>query len=309
MQRRIYAIRSSRRHSVSEKVQDELWPHFVPLWNDMNDSVGKSLLVAGGYGLFLKQNWLLGNQDVPIIVPVGEWRDNTPRATKDLDLVIGLDLIAEEKFQKEMLRALEKHDFKVSELHPRWQFFKNVTETRKVIVELHAPLPAKGSPGLQADRIRVKRKPSLGSDGIHGRTNPEAIGCDLQPFKFELEGMEIPVPNPVTWSIMKLTAAHERWAISQDPNQKEELRTFSRVQAIKHAQDVCRVVAMVTRGESDTTNSVLDAIRTAPEFLNAAQIFANSFSDDEQWVAQVLADNWSAANFMLIRTTLGTWFK
>ena len=38
---------------MSETIQDELWPHFVPLWTDLR-SIAPRLLLAGGYGLFLK---------------------------------------------------------------------------------------------------------------------------------------------------------------------------------------------------------------------------------------------------------------
>ena len=43
---------------MSETIQDELWPHFVPLWTDLR-SIAPRLLLAGGYGLFLKQQWLI----------------------------------------------------------------------------------------------------------------------------------------------------------------------------------------------------------------------------------------------------------
>lgn len=293
---------------MSDDVKDPMWPHFAPLWKDLGGAVEKDLLIGGGYGLFLKQNWLLGKPDMPTIVPIRQWRDNTPRVTKDLDLVIGLDLIAEEKAQKGLLNALEKHAFKVSEKNPRWQFVKRLSETRSVIVELHAPLPGKGAPSFQTDRIRVKRKPSLGEEGIHGRTNPEAIGCDLKPFRFQVEGMVIPVPNPVTWSIMKLTATQDRWMCSEDANNSEERRSFSRGQAIKHAQDVCRVVAMVTRDERDTSAAVVEAVRGMPEFDNAASIVTDLFANTESWASQILSENWGENDLNLIRSTLAGWF-
>lgn len=290
-------------------IHDEMRPIFGPLLSDLNAGQGKNILVAGGYGLFLKQIWLLGNPDVPVIVPISQWRDNTPRVTKDLDLVVGLDLISNAEAQKEILKIIAKHGFKVSEKNPRWQFIKVVSETRNVIVELHAPFPADNERGLQADRIRVKRKPSLGDRGFHARTNPEAIGSELSPFGFEVEGMAIQVPNPVTWSIMKLTAADDRWKHSENPDNTEEFRSFSRVQAIKHAQDVLRLVAMVNRDESDAAPVVVDAVKTTSEFKKAALIVAESFAHGEQWVSQVLSENWSAESLTLIRDTLGGWFS
>ncbi len=289
-------------------IHDEMRPIFGTLLSDLNAGPGKNILVAGGYGLFLKQSWLLGNPDVPVIVPISQWRDNTPRVTKDLDLVVGLDLISNAEAQKEILKIIENHGFKVSEKNPRWQFIKEVSENRKVIVELHAPLPAENEGVLQADRVRVKRKPSLGERGFHARTNPEAIGSELCPFVFEVEGMAIQVPNPITGAIMKITAAEDRWKNAAKQENSEEFRVFSRAQAVKHAQDVCRLVAMVSRDESDATPEVINALKTMPEFKKAALIVAESFADDDKWVSQVLSENWSTESFTLIRNTLGGWF-
>jgi hypothetical protein len=229
--------------------------------------------------------------------------------TKDLDLVVGLDLISNAEVQKKILKMIEKHGFKVSEKNPRWQFIKEVTDNRKVIVELHAPIPAENEGGLQADRIRVKRKPSLGRSGFHARTNPEAIGSALCPFAFEVEGMAIQVPNPITWAIMKITATNDQWKNATNPDSSEESRSFSRAQAIKHAQDLCRLVAMVSRDESDATLEIIKALDTTPEFKKAGLIVAESFIDDGQWVPQVLSENWSTENLTLIRNTLGGWFS
>jgi len=47
-------------------IHDEMRPIFGPLLSDLNAGRQKNILVAGGYGLFLKQSWLLGNPDVPV---------------------------------------------------------------------------------------------------------------------------------------------------------------------------------------------------------------------------------------------------
>lgn len=39
-------------------MDDLLWPHFQPLWRDLVAACSTNILVAGGYGLFLKQRWL-----------------------------------------------------------------------------------------------------------------------------------------------------------------------------------------------------------------------------------------------------------
>lgn len=289
-------------------IQDEMRPLFGPLLADLFEGRDGGILVAGGYGLFLKQSWLLQHPELPIIVPISQWRDNTPRVTKDLDLVVGLDMISDAATHAQVLQTIEKHGFKVSEKNPRWQFIKELPQARKVIVELHAPFPPTHVSGLAADRIRVKRKPSLGERGFHARTNPEAIGSALNPFRFQVDGMTVLVPNPITWSIMKLTAAHDRWKSANHPDKPEDFRSFSRAQAIKHAQDVCRMVAMVSRDESDATPPIIEALRDTAEFQRAALIVAESFRNDDQWASQVLSEYWSDESFAIIRNTLGTWF-
>ena len=43
---------------IAAPVDDPLWPEFKLLWGDLKEA-GDSLLVAGGYGLLLKQHWLI----------------------------------------------------------------------------------------------------------------------------------------------------------------------------------------------------------------------------------------------------------
>jgi len=293
---------------MSGVANDPMWSVFGPLWMNLQKVGGTDLLVAGGYGLFLKQNWLLENLNVPTIIPLAQWRDTTPRVTKDFDIVIGLDLIAEAKTQKGMLAALEKHNFTVTKQNPRWQFERMLDGNRKVVVEIHAPLPSDGQAGLQADRVRIKRKPSLGSDGIHGRTNPEAVGCDLLPFRFEVAGTQVAVTNPITWCVMKLTAMRDQRKRSEEAERSLEDREFCRDQAIKHARDVCRIVAMVTRDERDGASGVVNAIQSTPQFSEAKTIFAEFFQPDDGWGVMVTEDAWEPADFQIIRSSLVNWF-
>jgi len=287
---------------------DPLWLHFASLWQDLR-KVGSGLLVAGGYGLFLKQQWA-GNAAGPLIaIPMERWQNATPRVTKDLDLIIGLDLISNEINNGQLLEILEKQGFKVSE-NPegkRWQFFKKLDEHRQVVAELHAPTPGEKSANLQADRIRVKHKPSMGEDGVHGRHNPEAVGCHLNPFRFPCREVEIAVPNPLTWSIMKLVAAEDHWARSRASRQDQQ-RAFSREQATKHARDVCRAIAMMTIGERDSAGEIVAAIKDSPQFIRAAKISNGSFWNEGNWVHGIVGDQWLPEDLATIHNTLSSWF-
>ena len=170
---------------------DQMWSEFHPLWDALL-AAGGGLLVAGGYGLFLKQHWLLNNPAVPTIVQLERWGDQTPRVTKDQDIVVDLDLIASEIAQRQMTDALRNRGFNVVDKHPRWQFEKVLDTGKQMVVDLHAHLPTRQNPNLALDKLRVKHKPSLGDAGLHGRQNAEAAGCEHHPFQFEVGGVGIP---------------------------------------------------------------------------------------------------------------------
>jgi hypothetical protein len=95
---------------------DLLWLHFKPLWQSLKAQANENMLVAGGYALFLKHQWLLEHGgDEPFVIPFERWQDSTPRVTKDMDLVIGLDLISNQERHEPILQAIEENGFKVSE--------------------------------------------------------------------------------------------------------------------------------------------------------------------------------------------------
>lgn len=315
---------------MSDPFQDELWPHFVPLWTDLRESA-PGLLLAGGYGLFLKQQWLvsqlrvLGTEDghsivtekgeklivdeVRTLVPIHRWQDQTPRVTKDFDFIANLDLIASEEEQQRLNEVLKKHGFDVVPANARWQFEKTVSAGRSVVLDFHAPAPAIERGDLRVQSRRVKPQPSLGQTGIHGRVNPEAASAELHPFSFTYDGLRIVLPNPVTLTLMKLVALRDRRAASQDASLSAEKRQQEDRQARKHAEDVCRVMAMMTRDESEIAGEVLDAVRQSLVFEAAVATFSEFFKTDEDWGSQAVAGRWQREDFQLIQNTLAAWFR
>ena len=310
---------------------DELWPHFKPLWTDLR-GIAPGLVLAGGYGLFLKQKWLLSEVSylitedgdylttekgermivepgIPTLVAVYQWNDQTPRVTKDLDFVVELNLIASPDAQHRLDRVLAKHDFKVVTENARWQFEKLVDAQHRVVVDFHAPSPVGKRNDVRVQSRRVKPNPSLRQTGIHGRQNAEAIGCELHPFSFAFNGVKIVIPNPVTLAFMKLMAMRDRRLASQNAARSATERELEGSQARKHAHDVCRVMAMITREENELVPRLLKAVRPTPVFADAADTFRNFFLGDEAWVPQIEADMWRAEDFRLIQDTLATWFR
>ena len=96
---------------------DPMWDVFHPLWSDLM-VVGNQIQVVGGYGLFLKQRWLFANRNHPTAVPLENWRDTTPRVTNDLDIVIGLELLASAKSQGNIVQAMVRNGCIVVEKNP-----------------------------------------------------------------------------------------------------------------------------------------------------------------------------------------------
>ena len=291
-------------------MDDLLWPHFQPLWRDLVAASSTNILVAGGYGLFLKQRWLSSSASLPTVVPIPNWLDTTPRVTKDVDLVLGLDLIKDASHQKSVVSALKQNGFEASdrESEQRWKFLKRLSGDQLIVVEMHAQRPDPGVDGITATDKRVKHKPSLGEQGVHGRTNPEAVGSELHPFQFSLDDVKLVVPNPVTWSVMKLTATRDRWISSQDLARHEESREFNRLQAAKHAQDVYRVIAMMTMEERDRASEVVESLVETDAFDVAKQCWLNDFADNPIPVVRELGTKWQPGDAATIRGVLSGWF-
>lgn len=314
---------------MSDAFEDEIWPHFAPLWTDLR-GVSPGLLLAGGYGLFLKQRWLqskvkflatekgqllvtetgarlIAEDGIKSLVGISDWLDQNPRVTKDMDFIVELNIIASPTDQQKLHNVLEAHIFKVVVGNARWQFEKHLDAHRRVVLDFLSPSPAGSRNDLRVEAPRVKPKPSLKNVGIHGRETTEAVGCSLHPFSFVFNDLEITIPNAVTLTIMKLAAMRDQWQISQTSAETPDQRRKADFDARKHAIDVCRVLAMMTREENDQAKNVLNAIRTTPVFTDAVQIYKEFFERDEGWGTRVIVGNWQTRDFQSIRSVLAAW--
>jgi hypothetical protein len=161
---------------------------------------------------------------------------------------------------------------------------------------------------LRVQARRVKPQPSLGQTGVHGRENPEATGAELHPFSFSVKELEVVLPNPVTLAVMKLTAMHDRWLVSQDASNSAEVRELESGQARKHAEDVFRIVAMMTREESETANEVLKTVCGSSSYLAATTTLSQFFKTDGSWGSLAVEEKWQLEDFQIIKSALASWF-
>lgn len=314
---------------MSDGYLDGLWPHFAPLWKDLR-GVTSDVLLAGGYGLFLKQRWLVSQIDllsdernqiitdekgdgliaheVRTLIEISRWVDGTPRVTKDFDLLVSLDLIASASDQGQLEHTLNKYEFAVVPKNERWQFQKKITENQNVVLDFHALAPVEKRDDLRVEKRRIKPKRSLGA-GIHGRQNPEAVGANLHPFAFTMDSIVVEVPNPVTLAMMKTVAMRDRHLKGQDAHASPEKRAAEERQAVKHANDLFKVIAMMTREENDHIPEVLASVREAECFDTTAHAIAEHFRAEDAWGTQVVRGSWRPEDFESIRRTLGEWFS
>jgi hypothetical protein len=271
--------------------------------------VAQGLLLAGGYALFLKQKRLTEQNDLPTVVAIERWGSNQPRVTNDFDFIADLDLIASPVEQERVHEVLERHHFHVVPQNARWQFRKSAGEDRVVLLDFHAQRPGEERTDLRVGARRIKPGRSLGKRGIHARENREASGAERHPFSFTYRGLDIVVPNPVTLAVMKLVAMRDRWLASQDASKSAYDRATEAREARKHAADVWRIVAMVTRQERDLAHEVVDAVRATPTFHDARTILFEFFASDETPGSLAVAGMWREEDHQLIQSTLTNWLR
>lgn len=290
--------------------KDILWQHFQPIWRAFN-IIDDRILVAGGYGLFLKENWLRDNQSQKTVIPIKDWIES-PRVTQDIDLILELEIIGDKLKQERLTKALKEHAFEETEKEhgKRWQFIKKLAEEKKLAVEFHVQPPNEDEQNITTTNLSVKHKPSLGKKGIHGRKNREAIGSHLYPQEFMVENTNIRIPNTLTWTVMKLTAAKDNWEKCQ-PNTKD-VNTgngFNLSQARKHAGDVFRSVAMMSEAERSAADLVFDEIRESNELQIAKQAVQDLFEKDETWANVVISKNWDQKDFNTIHDQIRSLYR
>ena len=251
---------------------------------------------------------MVAENSVLSLVDVSQWLDSQPRTTRDLDLVVGIDLMASEGAHVLIHDSLITNGFSPVPQNAKWQWEKIIDADRNVIVDMHVPVSADENKDVRIQSRRVKYRKSL-EKGIHGREDPEAVGGNQSNFKFEWQGEAIKVPNPLTWSVMKLVAMADRMDASRNPENDSESRQFDRAQAQKHAHDVCRVVAMTTREEMDQLGFVTGIVREGKSFGRACDACRDQVLADDGFGVAVVREAWRPEDFELIRRQLAKWFN
>ncbi|MDX1934762.1 MAG: hypothetical protein SFU56_19365 [Capsulimonadales bacterium] len=226
--------------SVSARIADPLFPHLLDV---LADPASEGLILAGGFGLRLKQEHLrrTGARTLLAEIPPA-------RATQDLDFFLRMELWSDADKGAAVRGLLDRLGYR--ERVPHLKFEKALApDARTVKVDLLArtPLPEENIPVRRA--ADPTRHPSRVGSGtgidLHGGETPEAFAVEDAPVSVAVSGVatdgtpveaSVLVPHPYAWLNMKVKAADD-W--TQRPKPFAE----------KHAFDVYLLVAMLTPDE------------------------------------------------------------
>lgn len=310
---------------------EDMWSQFVPLWSDLR-TVSPVMLLAGGFGLLLKQEWLIshlrylatedGNvltteddrpliteESVQTVVPMDRWTRQPLRSTKDFDFLVNLDLIASTKDQHSIDDVLKKHGFGLVKGNERWEFEKILHEDQGVRLDWIAASPTEPRDDIRISDHRVKPGKSLKGIGIHAHENREAVGAELHPFEFTHRDVTLRIPNAAVFTVMKLAAMRDSRTRALRNQRANEGAPINDDLAKKHGEDVYRALAMMTRPESEHVPAVLAAVRNGPAYADVSNIVAEYFGSELAWGSQNVGRSWQPEDRLTMDSLLADWFQ
>ena len=250
-------------------IVDPLRTSLLDLHHELRET-GISLILAGGYGLYLKQLHLQTTGQRTAIRPELWPR---PRSTEDLDLFLQAEVVANVEQMRAIRAALDVLGFRVVPDVKFMHFVKPIAPAGWVKVDL---LTGPISEPAFRRRLHIKRPRVRPREQVelHAYLTDEAIAFDEKPFDVPIRGQRstgepttavIHVPQPFTFMLMKLHAFHDR---AEDPDS---------LLGRHHALDLYRVVAMMTPDEYATSRELRQQHAEANPVAQAKQIVSEFF--------------------------------
>ncbi|WP_153559412.1 hypothetical protein [Roseimaritima sediminicola] len=237
---------------------------------DLDAALGSetTLLIGGGYGLFLKQLYLADHPGVRTLLTPDDLPD--ARTTNDIDLILRAEIVTDSESMKSIRMALDELDCRVVETAKYTQFSRSMPQGQVKIDLLAAPL------GHFAERVpkdprRVKPRPSV---KLHASKLEEALAVDRHALSIPVEGKlsageehraEVLVPQAFSYLLMKLCAFRDR------------MNDVNRSLGQHHALDIYRIVGMLTREEDTHVRSLSAEYAEHPTVTEARAIAAKHF--------------------------------
>jgi hypothetical protein len=224
--------------------------------------LGTPLIIGGGVGLLLRDQRIRARgsrtlRSYPAL-----------RATSDLDLFLGAEIIADPHLMRGLRAVLDQEGFEPIGGTEYYQFVKQMPEGSAlpaVKVDLLAAPPPEHD--LMVDERRIRPR---GFRGLHAHVTPEALTIEdglvevLVPSGTSAVGVLL--PHPFSYVILKLFAFRDR---RDDPDKQ-----FGRY----HAFDIYTSVAMMNEEEFSEGREMRRRYADSPELREAQGIAASFFS-------------------------------
>lgn len=237
------------------------------------------IILVGGFGLFLRQ------ERVRLTEIETQYEYIPPaRATDDFDTLLMLELMADIARVEQLREALDDLKYEIVPGAENYQFLKKGSAAgthRDIKIDLLARLPDAEFPTLRADARRVK--PREKNSPLHARRTDEAFAAEEAPAPIGLKGVrtdgseyeaQLLLPNPYSLFLMKLFAFRD-----EEENRKKRLNGANQKYSRKHAGDLYRLAATLSR-EEDSQIAAFRARHTEnPLAKEASKIVQFYFSD------------------------------
>jgi hypothetical protein len=229
------------------------------------------LIVGGGYGLFLKREYVRASGARTLLT---EWPE--ARSTNDIDLFLRPELLIRAEPLQPLGSALNRLGFAPVPGAEKYQFARpgptgGIEGSLKFDLLTGPRSRFAGTPARVDDR-RVRPRPSV---DVHAHPVDEALTLEegLLPVRQrgktsggQTHEAEVYLPHPLTFAMMKLFAFRDR---VNDPT--KELGQY-------HALDLYAVLAMTTEPEWDQALDLQRRHRTAAEMVEAVRVVRDDFA-------------------------------
>jgi len=231
------------------------------------------LIIGGGFGLYLRQEQLRELNEQTLIQQLPE-----PRATNDIDLFIGMEVLINVDKVKVMRQEIEKLGFTPIEKAKYFQWVQNKADNGQVKIDILCGPLGNFSEQLHTNGLpRVRPKAPSGELRFHARHTDEAIEVDTRSIAIQIQGQcsdgkkkrsTIYIPHPFTYLMMKLFAFDDR---------KNDLKKDS---GRHHAMDLYRTVGMMNESEYEEALALGNSYNQDKRVKRARQIVSNNFDKE-----------------------------
>jgi hypothetical protein len=223
-------------------------PNLLDFLFEMNQKgITKPLIIGGGLGLFLKQQYITERNIRTLF-------DDPPfaRSTEDIDFFIPLEILCQKEQCEKILNVLELlgYEFIDKAKYMQWEKPIQISDSQKGRVKIDW---LTGQPDeqnkkylhIKESRVRPKEKIEF-----HAHITEEALFIEDKKIDIPLVGRRtnneeyettIGIPHPFTYLLMKLFAYRDR--------RKDEKKFLGQ----HHAFDVFKIIALLTENELDET--------------------------------------------------------